>query len=873
MRTISTADSYLLQADSGRSALVRAYVKNAAGSFIDLSTYPGENFVLSATWGEDIDSNGMTANVTLFRGNELMSLSPLHETSPLNKGYNPAASYAALVLPGRDIVLETAIAPDGLPAAGLSWRESFRGKIDTVEFGDEKVQLTCRDQVAVLMDAYIEVDRAYAFAQGVSATKGTRIFEPSTAYVLNELVIPSETKLNGKWFKVTTAGTSASTEPTWPTTITNTVTSGSVVFTCMDTTSQASGENVETVMQKILTDNGTGVTLSTPSSPGWLIRAFHQERKSVWDAIRELATQIGWDLRYKWSGSAFVLTFVAPDRATTTALRTFSTTDVISWSSAKITVENIRNAVQVWFSDSQDRDASGVAKRKKVSVTDSTSIATYGRRWMEIQEGSTSNIDSTSEATTFANAALADLATPNFEGEPTLQFFPFVELNDYYEFVADGLRFTSNQKLAVVGYEHSIDEAGAKTTLRLRGKPSAGLIRWLRADGVVPSRTRDVHAAIVMSGINAFALAGESTPGGLTMTVDAAPSKLRHQRLYEYHLSQTSTFTPDDSTLVSTTSAKTARVTNLQPGDFYYAKVVSVGENDARITKSEPSEPVLIYAGYVEPAHLNPITVEQKLPPNGSFEGYRRGSSQPPDHWTMQVGTWTSDILQETTQVHSGTKSLKFAEKSGNNAIQSAIFPVRESYWYSLSCWLKRIGSTDDDVTLTVEWYDSTLTTVSDDAVTVQLTDYAAWKRLTRTYQAPTGATLAFIYITKAETGVYGFYVDDVEFVGAPDYTAAAGYVNNWTDYGSTYTPAGFTLTPEGTVRLRGLAKRSSGSPTLGETIFTLPEEAWPSTDKIFCVITDTGVGRLDISTAGVVKYITGGHSFLSLDGLSFDTR
>jgi len=260
MRTISTANSYLLQSDSGRSAAARVSVKDGGGTFWDLSTYPGENFVLSASWQEDIDSNGLTASVELYRGNELLSLSPLHETSPLNKQFSAGASYAALVVPGRDILIETAIVPDGLPASAWSWRESFRGKIDTVEFANEKVSLTCRDQVAVAMDAYIEVDRVYAFAQGVSATKGCRIFEPSTAYVLNELIIPSETKLNGKWFKVTTAGTSASSEPTWPTTITNTVTSGNAVFTCMDTTSQSSGSSVESLMQQILTDNGTGIT-------------------------------------------------------------------------------------------------------------------------------------------------------------------------------------------------------------------------------------------------------------------------------------------------------------------------------------------------------------------------------------------------------------------------------------------------------------------------------------------------------------------------------------------------------------------------------------------------------------------------------------
>lgn len=53
----------------------------------------------------------------------------------------------------------------------------------------------------------------------------------STAYALGYSARP--TTPNGYRYEVTTAGTSNSSEPTWPTTIGNTVTDGTVVWTCV----------------------------------------------------------------------------------------------------------------------------------------------------------------------------------------------------------------------------------------------------------------------------------------------------------------------------------------------------------------------------------------------------------------------------------------------------------------------------------------------------------------------------------------------------------------------------------------------------------------------------------------------------------------
>jgi hypothetical protein len=64
------------------------------------------------------------------------------------------------------------------------------------------------------------------------ATNSQDIFpswKPSTAFALNEIVLPSP--LNGHKYEVTTAGTTAASAPTWPTTSGGTVADGTVVFT------------------------------------------------------------------------------------------------------------------------------------------------------------------------------------------------------------------------------------------------------------------------------------------------------------------------------------------------------------------------------------------------------------------------------------------------------------------------------------------------------------------------------------------------------------------------------------------------------------------------------------------------------------------
>ena len=57
------------------------------------------------------------------------------------------------------------------------------------------------------------------------------VYTISTAYTLNQIVVPTAANANGHVYKCTTAGTSAGSEPVWPTAEGGTVTSGGATFT------------------------------------------------------------------------------------------------------------------------------------------------------------------------------------------------------------------------------------------------------------------------------------------------------------------------------------------------------------------------------------------------------------------------------------------------------------------------------------------------------------------------------------------------------------------------------------------------------------------------------------------------------------------
>ncbi len=880
MRTISVDQAKVLAAGH-RAVHFRVSVKDSGGTFRDLTTYPGISLVKRATWHDDVDSNGPAFEVELLRELESVSLGPFMQDSPLNRGFNPAASYAALLALARELKIEWALVPaDAAPAAG-DWQLGFHGYIDRINAGPPVIRVEGRDLSAKLQDTQIERVRHYAFAQGAGATKGLYIFETSRAYALNELVRPTDARLNGKYFKVTTAGTSGSSEPTWPTT--GTVGSGSVVFTKEGDTSPTTGTAVETVIQQILDDNlGAGVvTLTTPVSPGWTMKPWVQDKlTSIWSVIRDLVDLFGWDLRYVYDSgtSSMKLKLLQPDRAASSPVRTFGATEYSEIEQLEQDIAGIRNRVVVYYADSADKDAAGTPKRKTVQVDDSASQTKYGVRAMGLSEDKTPQIDTGSEATTLANAVLSDLKEPTAAQAARMPFFPFAELGDLYRYSPNARHYSTNFDAAAVGYQHDLSADGRRTTITCRGKPSGGWQRWLENE--VRQGVSAYHETTFHGWQTGLGLSGTPIIGGFVVMVEADEAKESTTDIVEVHASKSAGFTPSAATLKRVGRAKRFEIEELDPGDTYYCQVVPVGENRGRIVRGLPSNEISVVAGRAKPIHIDPETVVIPLPPNGSFEGRFRGAASPPDLWAMVTGDWTTDADWEASTVYDGTYSVLLKSTAVAAKLRTEYFPVRPGWGYALAAHHRNNTAIDTAkyLDLSIEWYTAAKASISTSTLSVNLNALGttSWILARTQVTAPATAAFARVSVAKQTADAYGVYVDGLSLVGAEPWIAPS-LSNNWANYGAPFGDAGYFIDPEGIVHLKGLVKCATGTP-VATVLFTLPVGYRPAYEATYLqgsswAATGEAATRLNVKTNGdvqataVVGSATPGLcTFLSLD-------
>lgn len=880
MRAIATADDAILTAPGGRSAFLRVDIKDSSGTFRDLTTYPTLNLVDGARWGEDVDAAGMTATIQLKREVEQFSLSPLMQASPLNLAFGYPGTYAPLLELKREVKIYTVDLPDGsVPDGSTTWRLAFHGKVDHINWGgDQGVEVSCADLQGDIRDAFIERERVYAHADPADgdSTKGLYIWESGRTYAVGDLVFPTEANRNAHFYKATTisTGISGATEPTWPTTGGGTVVDSGVTWTEVGATTTVTGTAVETVMQQLLNDNVVSPpTLTTTVSPLWLIRWYLQSRAPTWDAVRQLATQIGWDLRY-WFNTGlgdYRLELRVPDRAKVIPDRTFGASEKFSVSRLELEIGNIRNVIRVVYSDSQDLDAAKQPKRKVVEVSDSASITKYGRRFAEVAEGSASNIDSSAEALALANAILSDLATPVAEQAVDLPFFYAVELGDLYRFNGDGVYHSANLDLAVVKYEHNIDANGARTVLECRGKPSTGRRRWLGKLGDV--RQGDVHRFGANNSSNT-ALSASSVVGGTLLSVAADWGKQALGNGFEFHVSDTPGTAPSTATLVRTGDGNQVIRSDLYPGQTYYSKVIPHGRNATKIVRGQPSAELAFTAGFVEPCHLNPEKFRGELPPNGSFEGFFRGNGSPPDRWEMQTGTWNTDAgagpAKGGPDARDGARYLRFINTNLATAVRSEWFPVNGGNVHAFTAWVYRNGGSNS-VDFQLEWVTATKAAISTTTFSTALSTLidSAWNFLRTVMTAPATAAFARVITKKSATSTDQFNVDGVkvEDIGEPwvDVVAAGGadpaFKNSWVNFNTGTDFAAGVRCANGEAMLRGIIK----SGTVTAAAFTLPTVLRPSKPKRFAVASNALFGEVDINTAGDVIPQVGSNTWFDL--------
>lgn len=675
---------------STRSEHLRVMVKDAGGTFVDLSSYPRFDAVVSASWGESIGEPHMTADVVVAREMFAFSLNPMMQASALNHGFVVGSAYAPLLALAREFTIDVAVtAADRLPQ-GSDWIRVFHGRIDSINpAAGDRLRFGGRDLAGRLADQQIKKERIYSYAQVAGLAVSLRPWEPGMTVAVGEYMLPASRGANdpgfNKFFLCDVAGTTGNTEPQWTTGANQTDGTARWDYAGAPT---SLGRPVEQVIQNILDDSraagDSAVSLYVPSSPGWAIREFQQSRVKCLEAVRALAQQIGWDARMKWRAatSQFEFTLWEPERTKVDPEHSFSTRDYCDPTKLETDIANIRNKWTVIYSDASDRWPDGSAKRKSITVESAPSIAQYGEMFAEIQESSASNIADSTSAARLVNAALSDCAEPIADVAVSPVFgFPWVELGDLYEFDPGPRHFDFAQKFAVVRYSHSFEAGALKTELVMRGKPALSPLAWIdwsTATAIVIADVRAMPSESAFTGPVTSTPAVTSTPGGLELSIidDSTPSRADVD--YEVHLSTSPDFTPDESTLAAVIKDKRIVIASQRPGSTLYGKTVPRQRQRGRIARGQPSAEFDVSPGYVGAGLLDRLATNEI--PNSDFEavfgGLDPAPTVPPDHWQLSAGTWgpSGDAYVGTTAARGNHIALR---QTGTNAIvYSEIFRI-----------------------------------------------------------------------------------------------------------------------------------------------------------------------------------------------------
>jgi hypothetical protein len=263
------------------------------------------------------------------------------------------------------------------------------------------------------------------------------------------------------------------------------------------------GVAVETVMQQILNDNGWGsVVLYTPVSPGWMIRTYKQEQKSVLEALRDLALQIGWELRYRFDAAGvFRLTFYQPTQAPLVAVDSYSGTEYLDVTDLSTSDADVRNVIRITYTP-PGSSADPVVR----TIQDPASIAEYKVRFLGVRSASTSNINTTTEADDLGARILAILKQPPLFQEVETLYSWHRQLGDVLTFVANGVHYDSNQTMVTFGLKHEIKDGDGRTHITCTGSPIAQYKTWIRKGiapgGIVLPSIVEVPSRTVIGGLN-----------------------------------------------------------------------------------------------------------------------------------------------------------------------------------------------------------------------------------------------------------------------------------------------------------------------------------------------------------------------------------
>lgn len=772
-----TGQPATVEALKERSTRMRVQIdRTGAGAWVDLSSYQSLDWIDSVEYEDNGDQPVGEATVRLRREWHDLSLSPLMAQSKLNAG-------GTLVWPKRQIKIEVAVMPEGISAGASDWMEVFRGRIDKIDWQRTPIELRCRDKGGDLQDGWVETQAVYGTAGGralesviqdiltdastngwipaavtlysATGTAGTP-FAPADSpgfLVLEykqgrEPVMDAVQKLarligwecRYRWNTDTAAFQLVLYEPARAVRARGTITvAGAPVaaetfaINGIPYTARAAGAGADefnigattaTTATNIaaMLNAGTGAAGLNAWVVGSTVIVEWQAAGVAGDAITftEAMTNVTMDGAGTLGGT----------RAGADAVvnHTFGPSGYYDVEQLSMDVSDVRNAFSGTFT-------TPAGEHTTVTRRNNDSITKYNRRPFLLTEDAASQIDTVSEMIDLLDAADNDLSEPDEVQAVLVPFFPWGEAGDYYTFSANGRHYDTNQSLAAVSLRHVLTPDQARTLIAARGKPSLGPTRWLEAEGrpgVGPPP--DIYADEAAQ--NPAATAGVGTVIVVYDDPRTQTPPIEDWAYTECHVSTSSGFTPDSTTLVARGRVTRFEIGDLVPGTTYYVKLKII---DDRGNVAATSTQVSVATERVGPYHENRDGQQDQLLRNNDLNIWTKGSTIVPDAWSMVTGTWNTDIVRGTTDPATGNYHIDFSVVSGGMqpVIESAFIPIAGGTADTAEILQAAIlakhsgGSANSRVGLDVRFYDASLAFLS--AVTQQFTPTSAYV----TYQTP----------------------------------------------------------------------------------------------------------------------------------------
>lgn len=415
---------------------LRVKVDDYDGAAQDLSSLVEGDWLIGADISDDVDANTVAASIKIARECYEYSLSKYHDNR-LNRhslteiGPGSEAAYTTdgsrdLLEVNRQLTIEVARVPLGVTPESTGWWLAFDGYVESVDWSDDVIEVTCRDKGSKLLDATIEESQASVPEDAL---------EDTIDWLLNKAYTES-------WIDEDVA--------------LYTPTSPATTFRSYD-------QQREPVMQAIS---------NLAEQIGWLCRYRYRYSTSAFELTlyQPPRSKTYGDLSID-AGDVVRWSKLSVDKASirnvVKVLFPCSTEITPTYDGGGGGKDEANNPVQAWVQViGTDVDAT-------------YSMARYRRQYCEINEGATTNLNLLAQAEALAVAVCSDLMAPTVEAEVELRGLPEIEVHDTLAIAADGRTSTTGYTLAVTTVRHAFADGTCKTVVGLRGKPSGGTRRHL----------------------------------------------------------------------------------------------------------------------------------------------------------------------------------------------------------------------------------------------------------------------------------------------------------------------------------------------------------------------------------------------------------